>query len=72
MRFAIFYGICATCGRVCALHNPRLGDGSTRITYWHKRRSTGGSEWCRSEVPDDWYETREAAAHAAQALGGAA
>mgnify|MGYP000893508586 CR=1 FL=1 len=61
-RYVIFYARCPKCARVCALHSPAGGDGSGRITYWHKRLGSNGSEWCRSEVNGTWHRTRAEAA----------
>lgn len=42
---------CPNCDKPVAVYNPRHGDGSLRITHWHKRPTAdGGREWCRAEV----------------------
>jgi hypothetical protein len=45
------YADCPTCGKPVAVYNPRHGDGSIRVTCWHKNTYTG--KWCRSEVEYD-------------------
>lgn len=42
---------CGNCGRLCKVYWPTGGDGSVRITFWHKDPQTG--KWCRAEV-DEW------------------
>ncbi|MGE7437546.1 hypothetical protein [Kitasatospora sp. NPDC001175] len=45
------YTDCPTCGKAVAVYNPRGGDGSIRITHWHKRQDEEGrGRWCRAEV----------------------
>lgn len=42
---------CPNCDQAVAVYNPRHGDGSIRMTYWHKRSAPGGGrEWCRAEI----------------------
>jgi hypothetical protein len=38
---------CPLCGRHCAVYWPTGGDGSARVTFWHKRPD---GQWCRAEV----------------------
>ncbi len=38
---------CPTCSRDCAVYWPKGGDGTVRITVWHKRSP---EKWCRAEV----------------------
>jgi hypothetical protein len=45
------YTDCPNCDKPVAVYNPRHGDGSIRITHWHKRREEDGETvWCRAEV----------------------
>jgi hypothetical protein len=45
------YADCPTCDKPVAVYNPRHGDGSIRMTRWHKRPNANGStDWCRAEV----------------------
>lgn len=41
------YSDCPSCDRPVAVYNPKDGDGSIRITRWHKQP---GGQWCRAEV----------------------
>lgn len=52
MRLLTEYADCPRCGRTVAVYCPRHGDGSVRITYWHKPHR--GARWCRAEV-SDWH-----------------
>jgi hypothetical protein len=45
------YSDCPTYDRPVAVYNPKDGDGSIRITRWHKRWDPDGyGQWCRAEV----------------------
>lgn len=41
------YADCPRCERPVAVYNPRHGDGTMRMTHWHKDPDR---EWCRAEV----------------------
>ena len=45
------YADCPNCGKPVAVHNPRHGDGTIRLTHWHKRWDEEAyGLWCRAEV----------------------
>ncbi|MFJ3793828.1 hypothetical protein [Kitasatospora sp. NPDC090091] len=45
------YADCPTCDRPVAVYTPRHGDGTIRLTHWHKRDDDqGGRRWCRAEL----------------------
>lgn len=41
-------GVCPNCARLCRLYWPRGGDGTVRVTFWHKDPAT--KKWCRAEI----------------------
>lgn len=41
------YADCPDCGRPVAVYNPKHGDGTIRITRWHRNPD---GQWCRAEV----------------------
>ncbi|MFE2106662.1 hypothetical protein ACFXAF_12455 [Kitasatospora sp. NPDC059463] len=41
------YADCPACGRPVAVYTPRHGDGTIRLTRWHK---TADGQWCRVEL----------------------